>query len=149
MKTLLICASYHHQNTLKVARAIAEVLGAKIAAPADVDPTSLAGYDLIGFGSGVYDSKFHVGILDLVARLPELKGKKAFVFSTNTFGLKLFNDRFKPLLAQKGFAVIGDFTCPGFIDFSFIKYFFGGISKGRPNEKDIQNAREFAKQLLK
>jgi flavodoxin len=147
VKTLIICASYHHQNTLKVARAMNEVLGGTIVDPADVDPNSLSGYDLIGFGSGAYNQFFHPNMLKLAAKLPELKGKKAFIFSTNTFGLRLFNDKFKPLLAQKGFLVVADFTCRGFIDFSFIRFLFGGISKGHPNEKELQAAREFAKRL--
>ncbi|MCU0640801.1 MAG: flavodoxin family protein [Candidatus Margulisbacteria bacterium] len=147
MKTLIICASYHHQNTLKVARAMNEVLGGTIVAPADVDLSTLAGYDLIGFGSGAYNQFFHPSMLKLAAKLPELKGKKAFIFSTNTFGLRLFNDKFKPLLEQKGFSVVADFSCRGFIDFSFTRFFFGGISKGHPSEKELQAAREFARQL--
>jgi flavodoxin len=149
MKTLIICASYHHQNTMKIAQAMSEVLHAKIVAPADVGLHSLAGYDLIAFGSGAYNQFLHPSLLNLAAKLPEQKGKKAFIFSTSTFGLKIFNDKFKPLLARKGFQVVGDFACRGFMDYSFCKWFFGGLSKGHPNEKDLQKAREFAGRLAK
>jgi flavodoxin len=148
MKTLIICASYHHLNTMKVAQAMRDVLKATVLLPAEFNPLSLPDYDLIGFGSGIYNQTFHSDLLELIPLLPQQKGKRAFVFSTNTFGLKMYNDKLRPSLTQKGFSVVGDFTCKGYIDYSFIKWFFGGMSKGHPDETDLQNAREFARALL-
>jgi hypothetical protein len=37
---------------------------------------------LIGFGSGIYDSKHHQSLFALVDRLPQVTNKNAFVFST-------------------------------------------------------------------
>ncbi len=49
MKTLIICFSYHHKNTEKIASALAKILDAEVKAPAEVDPNRLGGYDLLGF----------------------------------------------------------------------------------------------------
>ena len=46
-KTLIICKSVHHQNTARVAQAIANVLHAEICAPEDVPYARLNEYDLI------------------------------------------------------------------------------------------------------
>jgi flavodoxin len=44
--------------------------------------------------------------------------------------------------------VIGSFACKGLDTFGIMKL-IGGVAKGRPNEKDLQEARIFAKGLLK
>ncbi|HIE43486.1 MAG TPA: flavodoxin, partial [Candidatus Omnitrophica bacterium] len=81
MKTLIICISIHHKNTEKIAKVMAKVLEAKLLKPHKVDINTLSRYDLIGFGSGIYYHKHHGSLLNLVERLPDLKGKKAFIFS--------------------------------------------------------------------
>ena len=81
MKTLIIYKSISHKNTEKVAKVIGEVLDAKLAQPEEIDPSSLAGYDLIGFGSGIYFGKHHKALLKFVGTLPP-QNKAAFVFST-------------------------------------------------------------------
>jgi flavodoxin len=89
-------------------------------------------------------------MLELVESFPEMKGKKTFLFSTS--GLKenlLFNRAnadFRRKLEDKGFQVLGEFDCRGFDIFGFLKLFCG-ISKGRPDERDIGRAEEFARFL--
>ena len=83
MKCLLIVSSYHHGNTEKIARAMAEVLSAPIKKPNEVDIKELLEYELIGFGSGIYSEKHHEEILNLVDRLPMENSKKAFIYSTS------------------------------------------------------------------
>ena len=112
MKTLIICLSVHHRNTEKVANAMAEVLGAKLAQPEEVDPASLAEYDMVGFGSGIYFGKHHKTIRAFVDRLPAMS-KDVFVFSTGGAA----RDQNGPLIAQlkgKGLNVKGSFYCTGF-----------------------------------
>ena len=65
MKILIVYMSYHHMNTEKIARAMAEVTGATLAKADEVDPGDLAVYDLIGLGSGIYGGKHHTSILAL------------------------------------------------------------------------------------
>lgn len=50
-------------------------------------------------------------------------------------------------LIQKGFTIKGEFLCPGFETFGLFKL-IGGFRKGRPNVKDLEKARAFAKGLL-
>ena len=39
--------------------------------------------------------------------------------------------------------MLGDFILPGFNTNVFLKY-FGGLNKNRPNQEDLEAAREFA-----
>ena len=59
MKALIIYESVHLGSTKKVAEAMGKALDADVKQPRDVDPEKIAEYDLIGFGSGIYDSTFH------------------------------------------------------------------------------------------
>jgi len=56
-------------------------------------------------------------------------------------------DTLRNILEAQGCEVEGEYNCPGFNRNSFL-ILFGGINKGRPNSKDLQNARRFAKSLL-
>ena len=146
MKTLIIYKSVHHQNTEKVAKAMADVLGAKLAQPEEIDPASLAEYDLIGFGSGIYMGKHHKTLLDLAGKLAQ-QNKAAFVFSTCGSG-KSQHKALLEVLRQNGFAIKGEFICAGFDTFGPFKL-IGGLKKGHPDEKDLEDARTFARGLLK
>ena len=142
--TLIICASFHHKNTMNISKRIAEILNAKIIEPKDFQEKMLSNYGLIGFGSGIYNGKHHNSILDLVSSINEQKGKNAFVFSTSTVPLKSLHKSINEILFDKGFEIIGQFCCKGFMDYRFTKYIFGGLNKGRPNERDYKNATNFA-----
>jgi len=151
MKTLIIYNSFHHQNTEKITNEIAQVLGAEIAKPETVKIEELGNYDLIGFGSGVYLSKPHRSLFQLIDQLPLQNNKKAFIFFTSgLFPIKFINDFQTPLLRaleNKGFAVISGFNCRGWDTYGLMKY-LGGINRQNPNEKDLQKARDFAQKLL-
>ena len=82
LRSLVVVFSYHHGNTGKIADAVAKVLGAEVKTPRQVKPEEIAEYDLIGFGSGIYSAKHHESLLDLADTLPQVTGKKAFIFST-------------------------------------------------------------------
>mgnify|MGYP006283124011 CR=1 FL=1 len=160
-KTLIILYSYHHKNTEKVAKVMAEVLNASIKYPAQIDVNALKYYDLIGFGSGIYGGKHHKSILKLVKQLRSVDKTKAFIFSTDgtprglmKFDSKLKNqsfqnhDKLRNLLNKKGFEIVNEFNCGGYNTNSFLKV-FGGINKGRPNSVDLKRAKEFAIKLEK
>jgi len=146
-KTLIICVSIHHGNTFKIAEVIGKELDAKIIKPSDIEKENIFDYDLVGFGSGIYNQKHHVSLFNLIEKLPPQNNRKTFIFSTNTFGLKTLHKPFNIKIIEKGFNIIGEFTCPGFIDYEFVKYFFGGLSKNRPNKNDLIAARDFAKEM--
>jgi len=150
MKTLILYFSVHHGNTEKVARAMANVLGADLLPVQQVDADTLERYDLIGFGSGIYFGRHHESLLDLVQKLPAVKDKKAFIFSTS--GLRkipFFHDFDRPLrerLQHKGFNIAGEFSCRG-LDTYRATRLVGGVNKGRPNAEDLKQAEEFARGL--
>jgi len=129
---------------------MANVLDADLLRVEQIDINTLAGYDLIGFGSGVYFGKFHKSLLELVDKFPKLENKKAFIFATSGLGeIPFIHDFPKPLkakLRQKGFNIVGKFTCRGFDTSQAVKI-IGGINWGRPDEKDLRLAEDFARSL--
>ena len=151
MKSLLIVISIHHNNTGKIADNIAKVLDAQIKGPHDINPDKLQEYDLIGFGSGIYGAKHHKTLFQLADKIPQVTNKKAFIFSTGgiTSKAKAANDHLplRKKLESKGYKIVDEFQCKGFNTNSFLKY-FGGMNKGRPNEEDIKNVKEFAEKLM-
>jgi flavodoxin len=157
-KILIVCQSIHHGNTLKIAKVLADEFNAEIKKPSEVKNEELDEYDLIGFGSGIYDDKHHNSLLDLVDKLPNGAGKKTFIFSTSGVPVAILGNKFlsdysakahaslKNKLESKGYKMLGDFISPGFNTNSFLKY-FGGINKNRPNHKDNVRAKEFAQKI--
>ncbi len=146
MQVLIICASISHGNTEKVARAMAQVLGASVRRPAEVMPEELVAYDLVGFGSGIYFGRHHPSLLALAERLPELR-KRAFVFSTR--GAPMLGPCHRALKAKlraKGWQVVGEFSCKGWDTYGCLRR-IGGINKGRPNDRDLARAKAFAEVL--
>lgn len=125
---------------------MAETLGAELKLPSEVGIESLKGYDLIGFGSGIYFGRFHASMLKLAKSLPDMGSKKAFVFSTHGNKAKGWNNGFIKLLSGKGFNVIGDFECQGFDTWGPFKL-IGGMGKGHPDEQDLNEATAFAEKL--
>jgi flavodoxin len=154
MKCLLVLHSYHHKNTEKLANVFASVLGAQIKTPQQVYPEQLQAYDLLGFGSGIYDSKHHQSLFDLVERLSQVTGRKAFIFSTCGVPGIGMNEEYiannhaalREKLRSKGYVIVGEFGCMGHNTNSFLKV-FGGINKGRPNAEDLKHAEKFAQNL--
>ena len=163
-RAIIVLVSYHHKNTEKIAKVLAEVLNANIIAPQLIRTDELEEYDLIGFGSGIYDGKNHRSLLDLAESLPPTSGKKAFIFSTNGAPASFYSsDRsvrqdeyrkmidkdhlpLRDILRSRGYEVIDEFSCPGFNTNGFLRL-FGGINKGRPDGEDLKEAEEFARKL--
>ncbi len=150
MKSLIVLYSYHHNNTRKVAEAMADVIGATIQSTAETDENELKEYDLIGFGSGIDSGRHYRELLDFAEKLPNVAGKKCFIFSTSAVmgEKKTAKDhaRLRETLQSKGYHITGEFACLGYNTNSFLKY-IGGMNNGRPNEADIHNARMFASGL--
>jgi flavodoxin len=155
VKSLVVVYSYHHNNTEKIANAVAKVLGAEVKTPQQVKPEEIAEYDLVGFGSGIYAATFDTSVLDLADRLSPVNNKKAFLFSTYGAPAFIANREFieknhrqiREKLMAKGYAVIGEFGCAGWNTNSFLKY-FGGLNKGKPDAEDIRNAETFARDMM-
>ena len=103
----------------------------------------LNSYDMIGFASGIYFSKFHQSILGFAEKnLPD--DKKVFLICT--YGGSANYKSIEQILDKKRSKVIGKFGCKGYDTFGPFKL-VGGIAKGHPDEEDIKNAVEFVEGL--
>lgn len=129
-------------NTKKVAEAIAAELKGEAK---DVVKSGTLGYDmrdcdLLFVGSGKYPCGAGKELVDFLEGMKTSEGKFGAVFGTYGIDNSHIRDM-KRLLEAKGLKVIGEWSCPG-QEYSL-------INKGRPNEKDIEDARNFASKLLK
>ncbi|MFT3661859.1 MAG: flavodoxin family protein [Gordonia sp. (in: high G+C Gram-positive bacteria)] len=146
MKALLVCSSVAHGNTRRVADEMAAELGCLVVEPAQIAAPGLDGYDLVGFGSGVYDFAFHPDLNALVDSLPVAERGRAFVFGTSGTPeppFARYTRRFADRLAAKGYDVAGTFLCRGLDTWGPFKL-VGGIGRARPNDDDLAAARAFA-----
>ncbi|MDR3263593.1 MAG: flavodoxin family protein [Clostridiales bacterium] len=152
MKNLIVVYSYHHGNTKKLAEVIAKEINAQIIELPQSDGLS-ADYEIIGFGAGIDSGHHYKELLEYAEELPQTDGKiKAFIFSTAGIykEKKTYKDhtQLRDILIKKGFEIIGEFACSGFDTNSVLKL-FGGINKEHPNDNDLDNAKTFAKSLIK
>jgi len=144
MKSLIIYYSYHHMNTEKLARKMAETLKADLKEVSECDPNDISDYDLIGIGSGIYHGRHHKKIVGLAERFPDCKDKRAFIFSSSGVIQKDHHSELRRVLEGKDIEVIDDFHCLGF-DTALDSE---GINRWRPDEEDLRQAQRFAKSLL-
>lgn len=147
MKTLIIYKSIHLGSTGKIAEAMGKAMKAELIEPKDFDPADLADYDLLGFGSGIYDGGFHKSILNLIGKIPDFNSKGVFLFSTAGVIYDKSHRKIREMLLSKNAVIIDEFQCRGLNKNSFLKY-IGGMNKGRPNAVDIKNAEQFSLAVL-
>jgi flavodoxin len=150
MKSLMIVYSYHHNNTQKVAEAMAKLLEAEIRTPQQTQQEELKNYDLVGFGAGIDSGKHYKPLLDLADNLPNVDAGKAFIFSTAglTGDKKRQKDhsKLREKLQSKGYSIVDEFQCKGFNTNSILKV-IGGMNKDSPTAEDLKNAEAFAQNL--
>lgn len=142
MNILIIYKSYHKMNTEKVAKAMAETLGATVKKVGEAGPEELFGYDIIGIGSGIYAGKYHRDLFSLFEKIPRLE-KEIFLFHTAGRPDEKYDRPMKELLMEKGCRIVGEFRCPGQTGFMGLTF----TNRGHPDEQDLDRAREFAKGL--
>lgn len=150
MKTLIVLKSVHHQNTERVATAMAEVLAADIRSPEEVDQATLAAYDLVGVGSGIYYARFHSELRRWAKRVRAVRpGQKAFIFTTSglPFLHRLYHYPLRQCLTRGGFEVVDEFHCSGHDTFGPL-WLLGGLHRHHPNASDLNDAANFARRLL-
>ena len=143
MRKAIVYASVHHGNTEKIAKSIAEGCQVDLIDAVKQPDANLSSYDMIGFASGIYFSKFHQSILKFAEKnLPDDKR----VFLICTYGGSANYKSIEQILDKKHASVVGKFGCKGYDTFGPFKL-VGGIAKGHPNDIDIQNAVGFVKDL--
>jgi len=158
-------------NTEKVANSMKEGLADHdvVMIPVkEVDPKTLNSFDIVFIGSGVYASRTDKSVLTLVKRaVPDLPAKMAY-FCTHA-SLKLYQEPFKRInniAKEHNCEIIGKFDCVGENLGIPLKTQLGMLEKlpedqknkaikdmekmkGRPNETDLESARNFAISLVK
>ncbi|MGP8025083.1 MAG: flavodoxin [Methanobacterium sp.] len=109
----------------------------------------LTEYDLIGFGSGIYNYNHHKDLITFIESMAPMD-KNVFIFSTTGNFRERHHNLIKEKLNEKGCKIIGEFRPLGFnLDVNGPLTFIFGKNKGHPDEKDIEDARKFSKNLLK
>lgn len=151
MKTLIVCTSVSHGNTDKVAEVMAGALDATLIRPEQAGTVRLADYDLVGFGSGIFNMDFHPSLREYIKSIHAGRDARCFVFYTSGLPEPVFRRYSRGLtaeLAGKGFDVVGVFSCRAFDTWLPFRM-FGGIRKGRPDRADLDGARVFAEALTR
>lgn len=141
MKTAIVYYSRHHENTKKLIDAINTEYNIDMIDVTKTSSADLSSYDLIGFASGIYYSKFHKSVLQFAENnLP--KGKN--VFFLYTYGAKKegYTKAITTAVSKQEANILGEFGCFGFNTFGPFKL-IGGIAKGHPNKDDLENACSF------
>ncbi len=145
MKTAICYCSRHHGNTLKVLEAMAREGEIDFIDVTARQTVQLEDYDCIGFASGVYFGKFHDSV-PAFARQYLPQGKPVFFVCTYGGSKGAASKTLSEIAEEKGCPVLGEFGCKGYDTFGPFKL-VGGIAKGRPNERDLENARRFYREI--
>ena len=145
MKTAICYYSRHHGNTRKVLEAMAGEGNVDLINVTTRQVVRLEEYDCIGFASGVYFGKVHDGVLAFARQfLPQ--GKPVFFVCTyggaKGTGVKALSE----IAEAKGCPVLGEFGCKGYDTFGPFKL-VGGIAKGHPDARDLEDARSFYREI--
>jgi len=148
MRAAIIYESLHHGNTLKVAEAMAEAIGADLVRLRDRRKADLLDYDLVGFGSGIYGSKHHRDLLAFASRARFRDGARVFLFSTAglPFLSGVWHRALRAELGTKSIQIAGELCLPGYDTYAIFGL-LGGINRGRPGDRDLERAAEFARSM--
>ena len=145
MNTAIIYYSKHHGNTKKILDELKKedesITLIDVTNQIEIDLTK---YDRIGLASGIYFASYAKQIIAYAEEhLPE--NKDVFFIYTHGAPIGGFLKNIRKVIKKKHCREIGKFHTRGYDTYVFKK--LGGISKGRPNEKDIKKAIKFYKSL--
>lgn len=145
MKTAVCYYSRHHGNTRKVLEAMAGEGNLDLIDVTTRQEARLEEYDCIGFASGIYGFDFQKAVVEFARQyLPQ--GKPVFFVYTYG-GVKGSGAKSVAEIArEKNCPVLGEFSCKGYDTFGPFKL-IGGIAKGHPDARDLENARKFYRKI--
>ena len=145
MKTAICYYSRHHGNTLKVVEAMAGEGEADLIDVTSRQAVRLEEYDCVGFASGIYGFGFHKAVTAFARQyLPQ--GKPVFFVYTYGGARGTGARAAAEVAKEKDCPVLGEFSCKGFDTYGPFKL-VGGIAKGHPDERDLENARKFYREI--
>ena len=145
MKTAIVFYSKHHGNTKKLIDAIAAKYDVTAIDATEVKSADLSEYDMVGFASGIYYSKFHKSVLEFAEQnLPD--GKPVFFLYTYGAEKKGYTKAITEAVSKRNAKIAGEFGCFGFNTFGPFKL-IGGIAKGHPDTTDLTDVVRFYENL--
>lgn len=110
MKTAIVYYSKHHGNTKKLIDAIAAGQDVTTIDASEVKTADLSEFDLIGFASGIYYSKFHKTVLEFAEKnLPE--GKNVFFLYTCGSDKKGYTNAIAESVNKHQASILGEYGC--------------------------------------
>lgn len=144
---IIIYESIYNDNTLKLAKAMAQTLGCKLVNTCKALTMNLNDYETIGFGSGIYFGRHHPKLFEVIEHLNQ-RQQDVFIFSSrgNPF-LGKYHQPLKDALIQKNKKVVGGFSVRGY-DETGPWVIIGGGHRGKPDEKDLKKAALFIQKTL-
>ncbi|WP_101772500.1 flavodoxin domain-containing protein [Peptostreptococcus faecalis] len=148
MKTLIIYCSIHHNNTEKIVNYILEKTDVEAINILDnKDNIALFEYDNLVFASGIYYGNMDSRIYKFIEENKEhVSGKKIFTMITSGLMSVKYEDTINKELDVRDLVSSGFYQCRGYDTYGPWKL-IGGLSKGHPNEDDMENALNFIKNI--
>lgn len=143
MRAVIVYASTHHGNTRKVVEAIEKECDVELVDATKIHEKDLKGYDLIGFASGIFFTRFSEQVLNF-ARVNLLPNKDVFFIATAGNPIQMNFNSIAEVCRDKHCNERGRFQCKGFDTYGPFKL-VGGIQKGHPDESELKAAIEFYK----
>ena len=111
-----------------------------------IEKVDLTEYELIGFASGIYYSKFHESVLKVAMEyLPQ--NKRVFLIYTYGFKRTGYGEDIAKIICEKRGQIVASYGCRGFDTFGPFKI-VGGIAKGHPTDEEISEAVRVIKEFM-
>lgn len=146
MKTAIVYYSKHHGNTKKLIDEIAKKHDITAINILEEPNANLDGYDMVGFASGIYYSKFHKTLLKFAEEnLPQ--NTKTFFLYTYGAEKEGYTKAITEAVSKKNAQILGEYGCLGFDTFGPFKL-IGGIAKNHPTADELKGAVKFYESLL-
>ena len=145
METAIVYYSKHHGNTKKLLDAIAEKNEVTLIDVTEDKDADISTFERIGLASGIYYNGFARQITEYAAKhLPE--GREVFYIYTHGAPAVKPLKAMREIANRKNCREIGFYHCQGFVTFGPFKA-IGGIAKGHPTDKEIEEAVSFFESL--
>lgn len=112
------------------------------------NPPKIDNYDFIGIGSPTYYFRPPFIVTDYLKNLPDIKGKKFFVFVLHGAYKGKTGNVIRKILRKKGGEEVGYFFCKG-ADIVYLYLKEGYLySPDSPTEKDVREAEKFGQEVV-
>lgn len=150
MRAVIVYESLHHGNTKRVAGAMADACGADLVRLGERKKSGLQSYDLVGLGSGIYHSRHHPDLIAFARTARFADAAQVFLFSTAGIPslAGIWHRPLRAVLEKREIPIAGELCLPGYDTYAIFGL-VGGINRGRPGDRELARAREFARSLVK